>query len=226
MKVKKQNILSIVIISLFMVLSSVSLAENSKKAVQKIILLSNADTSHWQVKSFEGWTGYKKIELKNPARTVLQAKSQKSASGLVINKEIDLYKTPILHWSWKVDKLLTGNNERTKQGDDFPARVYVGIYEKFRFWKSRTINYVWSNSAKVNTHWSNPFTDKAQMIAVQSGKEGLGQWQSEKRNVRKDFLTVFSEEVRYINIIAIMSDSDNTKTSSGAYYGDIYFSAE
>jgi len=64
------------------------------------------------------------------------------------------------------------------------------------------------------------------MAAIHSGNKETGLWITEKRNIRKDLEQQFGEEIDKINAIAIMSNSDNTKQSATAYYGDIYFSAE
>ena len=60
--------------------------------------------------------------------TVLQADSKGTASGLVrrfADGEVDLRATPILRWRWKVSNFIRGADIGRKEGDDYPARVYV-----------------------------------------------------------------------------------------------------
>jgi hypothetical protein len=77
----------------------------------------------WQHKSFKGETQYQIILLDKQA--ALQAKSRASASSLYKEIHIDLHETPYLNWSWRIDKKLAINNEQSKQGDDFAARIYL-----------------------------------------------------------------------------------------------------
>jgi len=54
-----------------------------------------------------------------------------------------------------------------------------------------------------------------------SGKGGIGQWQSLKRNVREDYKKVFGEEPSPLKSITAFTDADNTGTKVEAWYGDI-----
>ena len=183
---------------------------------------SRGELAQWEEKSFAGHTQYTLVDTARGE--VLKAQSQNAASGLFKKVEIDLTQTPYLNWSWRVDRLIEGNNEREKSGDDYPARLYVVVSGGLFFWKTRALNYVWSSHQPANTHWPNAFTSNARMVAVRSGDKRLGQWISEKRNVREDLKQLFGEEITRIDAIAIMSDSDNSGQSTTAYFGDISFS--
>ncbi|MCB1815010.1 MAG: DUF3047 domain-containing protein, partial [Candidatus Competibacteraceae bacterium] len=133
---------------------------------------------------------------------------------------------PYLNWSWKVANVLSGIDEHSKAGDDFAARVYLVVSGGALFWKTRSLVYVWSSNQPVNSAWENPFTGNARHIAVRSGAAEVGQWLSEKRNIREDFKRVFGEDIESIDAVAIMTDTDNSGQSATAWYGDIYFSAD
>lgn len=179
----------------------------------------------WESKEFEGATHYRLVEDNN--RKVLFADSQSSASGLFRTLRVDLDKTPYLNWSWRIENTLGNLDEKSKSGDDYAARIYVVSGGGWAFWRSRAINYVWANTSSPGSVWPNPFAgNSAVMFAVRSGNAGIGKWQTEKRNVRADIDKQFETPVRYIDAIAIMTDSDNSKRSATAYYGDIYFSKE
>jgi hypothetical protein len=64
------------------------------------------------------------------------------------------------------------------------------------------------------------------MFAVESGDAKLGQWQHYKRNVREDLRHLIGKDVRYIDMVAIMTDSDDTGQKTTTYYGDIFFTSE
>jgi hypothetical protein len=84
-----------------------------------------------------------------------------------------------------------------------------------------TLMYIWATDAPVGTVIPNPHTKRIQMIVVSSGKGGVGQWQSLKRNVREDYKKVFGEEPSPLKSITAFTDADNTGTKAEAWYGDI-----
>lgn len=189
-----------------------------------VALFSQNDLGGWQSKEFAGETRYA-LES-NEGKMVLRADSKTSASGLYREIKIDLAKTPILNWTWKVDNILAGNDERTRAGDDYPARIYVVFSGGLAFWRTRAINYVWSNEQPVGSNWPNAFTANARMIAVESGSSRVGQWISERRDVRADYQLLFGEKPDQVDAVAIMTDTDNTGATATAWYGDIWFSEQ
>ena len=184
---------------------------------------SSGQLDRWNTKIFAGKTDYALVA--DDGRQVLLADSRSSASGLYREMTIDLKQTPLLNWSWKVNNLLTGNNERNKSGDDYPARLYVVFSGGLRFWRTRAINYVWSSNQPAGSEWPNAFTSNARMIAVRGGGELRDQWVQEQRDVLADYRRLFGEEPGEIAAIALMTDTDNTGLSVRAWYGDIWFSA-
>ena len=124
-----------------------------------------------------------------------------------------------------MDNVYSGLDETRKDGDDYPARIYVAVSGGLRFWNTRALNYVWSSSRPVGSHWPNAFTANAQLLAVESGPKHLGQWRHYRRNLRDDWQQLFGEEIGEIDAVALMSDSDNGGQSADAWYGDIWFSA-
>ncbi len=64
------------------------------------------------------------------------------------------------------------------------------------------------------------------MLALRSGNDDAGRWIDERRDVRTDYRRLFGADIRYVEAVAIMTDTDNTKAAATAYYGDIYFSSE
>ncbi len=185
---------------------------------------SRSDVAGWEERVFQGHTNYALAE--EDGKTVLSAHSQSTASSFYRRIDIDLRQTPILHWSWRVDQVFRDINEREKSGDDFPARLYLVFSDGSTFWKSRSLNYVWSSHQGVGAEWSNPYAASAQMIAVESGDKQLGRWQSYSRNVRDDFMNYFGDDVQQVRAVAVMTDTDDTGQAAASYYGDIYFSAQ
>ena len=222
------NFLGILIGLFFSLLATypaLAIEQNSASNDQKLVIgeFSKGNLTDWQEKEFNGNTDYKIVSDVN-GTNVLMAESHNSASGLFKEQRIDLQKTPYLNWSWKTNKLYSGLNERIKSGDDFVARIYIVIDGGMFVWKTKALNYVWSSSSTVNTYWPNPYIDNATMLTVESGEEHLGEWLTYKRHVGDDLKTTLGKNVRYIDAIAVMTDSDSSGQKSLTYYGDIYFS--
>lgn len=182
------------------------------------------DIARWEEKSFSGQTRYALTTM--DGERVLQAQVNGGASGKFRQIRIDLTQTPYLHWRWKVGQSWPGLNERSKGGDDYPARLYV-VVERGPFGlASKTVNYVWSGNQAIGKQWPNAFTKQAVLIAVENGAANVGQWRSYKRDLRADLKAAFGEDIRQIDAIAIMSDGDNSQQKGNAWYGDIWLTAD
>ena len=194
-------------------------------ADEKLLIgrFSAGDLQDWQTKSFMGETHY--TFDKKSGQPALFAESRGTASGLYREIRVDLQRTPWLNWSWRVNKVLSGLDERTKAGDDYPARVYVVVSGGAAFWKTRSLVYVWSSSQPAGATWNNAFTSNARVMALRSGTKDAGRWASEKRDIRADFRQLFGEAIDAIDAVALMTDTDNSGQSATAWYGDIYFTA-
>jgi hypothetical protein len=198
-----------------------------------------------------GWKPltFKKIErhtvyslVKDGDTAVVKAVAESSASGLVREIKINPRKFPFVQWRWKVDNILKKGDVRTKEGDDYPARIYVtfeydssklGFFEKARdeairllygqYPPTGAINYIWESKSPQGTMIPNPYTSRVIMIVVESGLTKINQWVTEERNLYEDYKKAFAQEPPMISGVAIMTDTDNTGESATAYYGDILF---
>lgn len=179
--------------------------------------------------------------VKDGGVTIIKAVSEASASGLIKPVSIDPKEYPIVRWRWKIDNVLKGSDVTLKEGDDFPARLYitfeydpdkVSFGKKLKFKAGQALfgdipiaalNYIWDTRTPVGTIVDNAYTDFAKMVTVESGTQKVGMWIDEERNIYEDYKQAFGEEPPMINGVAIMSDTDNTKEQATAYYGDIVF---
>jgi len=201
---------------------------------------------HWETfefKNIKRHTNYRLVE-KN-GQVAIRADADASASGLMRKIQIDPKAYPIVQWRWKVVDILQKASVYRKEGDDYPARIYItfaydpdrlSFTEKLKYGAARvlhgeyppsaTINYIWASSAPKGLFVPNPYTDRAMMVVIESGRKYLNTWVSEKRNIYADFQKAFKGEPPMISGVAIMTDTDNTGESATAYYGDILFSKE
>jgi hypothetical protein len=180
----------------------------------------------WETKSFKGQTRYALVRDPERRGTVLQATSEAAASGLFRRVKVDLTKTPYLNWSWKVTGTYPGIDEAAKQGDDFPARIYVVVERGIGGMSSIALNYVWASRRGTGAMWASPYTRQVRLLAVNSGEQGLGDWVRHKRDLRADLRRAFGEDVAEIDAVAIMTDSDDARGRATAFYGDISFTAD
>lgn len=178
----------------------------------------------WQERSFSGNTEYRIVE--EDGVRVLRGHARGSASILYRERDVNLRETPIIEWTWKVDRVYPMIDERSRGGDDFPARLYVVARTGFLPWETLAINYVWASEAMPGDTWTSPFTDKAMMIAVRSGSSDVGHWRRERRDMRADFHTAFGERVNEITGYAVMVDGDNGQREAKAWFGDLAFLPE
>lgn len=203
-----------------MAIASVAAADNIS-----VGRFSIGSLAAWEAESFSSKTRYSLVDL--DGNTVLRAVSDKSASGLVREISINLIRTPYLNWSWRVENVLDSINEQEKNGDDYPARIYIVISGGLAFWRTRALNYVWASHTPQYQSWPNAFAEEnVIMLAIRSGSEAIGKWQHEKRNLLIDLEQAFGEAITKIDAVALMTDTDNTQGKAIAYYGDIYFSAQ
>jgi hypothetical protein len=156
----------------------------------------------------------------------LKAVADNGASGLGKEVKIDLNKTPFINITWKIEKDLPGIKENTKKGHDFAARVFVIKKTGATPLSNRAINYVFSSNNEIGFNSSSPYTKKSIDNVLASTKKSLNEWVTVKANVKKDFKKFHDLDVKELDGLAIMTDTDNSKMQAVAYYQNIYFSAE
>ena len=154
----------------------------------------------------------------------LKAVANNAASGLGKEIKIDLNKTPFINITWKIEKDLTGIKENTKKGHDFAARVFVIKKTGATPLSNRAINYVFSSNSDIGNSWPSLYTKKSIDNVLASTKNNLNEWITVKANVKEDFKRFHDLDVNELDGLAIMSDTDNSKMKSIAYYQNIYFS--
>lgn len=198
-----------------------TLASLPAVAAEPIVFEAGA-IAEWPRRNFDGEVTYRLAEI--GGRSAVEAIAEDGATALYHEVEVDLARTPVLEWSWRIDDLPSGEaGERTKAGDDYAARIYIvreGLFGKL---SARALNYVWSRALPPGTEWPNAYTQRNRMIAVASGAERAGQWVTHRRDVRADWHAAFGEAPGHIHGICIMTDSDNTDSRARALYGRIRF---
>ena len=134
-------------------------------------------------------------------------------------------KRQFINITWKIEKDLKGINEKSKKGHDFAARVFVIKKTGATALSNRAINYVFSSNENVGDNWPSPYTKKSIDNVLSTTSENLNEWVTVKANVKEDFKKFHDLDVNELDGVAIMADTDNSKSKSISYYQNIYFSA-
>ena len=154
-----------------------------------------------------------------------KAVADNAASGLGKEVKINLNKTPFINITWKIEQDLKGIKEDTKKGHDFAARVFAVKKTGATPLSNRAVNYVFSSNSEIGENWPSPYTKKSIDNVLASTKENLNVWVTVKANVKDDFKKFHDLDIDELDGLAIMSDTDNSKMKSVAYYQNIFFSS-
>lgn len=177
----------------------------------------------WAERSFKGNSQY--TITNDGSGELLKGQTDGQASVLYRQDRINVAETPWLIWDWKIRNTYSIDNERSKQGDDYPVRIYVVVQTGLLPWETLAINYVWSSGSIIGSHWHNPFSDKAVMVVLDSGDQKRMQWISHRRHIVDDFKRFHDIDVAAIDGYAYMIDGDNTGSSGTSWVRNIRFSA-
>jgi len=161
---------------------------------------------------------------KNDIGNYLKSVADNSASGLGKEIKIDLNITPFINITWKVEKDLSGINEQSKKGHDYAARVFVIKKTGATPLSNRAINYVFSSNLDIDHNNPSPYTKKSIDYVLSTTKINLNEWVTVKANVKEHFKKLHGLDVDELNGVALMSDTDNSKRKSVAYFQNIFFS--
>ena len=135
-------------------------------------------------------------------------------------KKWDLTEFPILRWRWRAVNFPVGSNERVKSGNDSVLGLYV-VLSGLPF--VTAIKYIWSDTLPEGTVLDSPYSSGAKMMVLRSGRALAGTWVAEERDVLSDYERLFEKKEKHPKAIgiAILTDSDNTKSRAVGDYAEI-----
>jgi hypothetical protein len=173
-------------------------------------------------------------------RDAVMASADGSASMLRHKVRVPADQLQQVRFSWKVPQLIANSDLALREGDDSPVRVVLAFEGDRDKWSAKnamlseltrtltgeempyaTLMYVWSNQHAPESIVLNPRTDRIRKLVVQSGPQKLKQWLDYERNIKADFERAFGEAPGALVGIALMTDTDNTRSSATAYYGPV-----
>ena len=174
--------------------------------------------SDWKARKETGKSVYSVQE--EGGKRFLRAVSRKV--GIQAAREVqnwDLTTYPILAWSWRPREFPKGADERDERRNDSVLAVYM-LVPHSRVAGPKAVKYVWSEKVPAGTHLASN-GGLTQVRVLRSGTEGRGEWRQEKVNVLEDYRRYFDakEPPKPIGI-AVLTDSDETKSSAAGDYAD------
>jgi hypothetical protein len=196
--------------------------------------------SGWQHWPLPGKNHTRYSVVQEAGRSVIRADATASASMLRRMMHVPAEELHRLEFSWKVPRLIAG--ARLSDGDlaDAPVRVvlaFEGDRSKLSV-KNRvmfelaealtgeappyaTLMYVWDSHAPLEAVIPGGRSDRIRKIVVDSGASHLHQWRQHERMIAEDYRRAFGEEPGALKGVALMTDTDNTRQKTRAYYGDV-----
>jgi hypothetical protein len=194
------------------------------------------------------WQHYK-LPGKAPTRFNYARKDGREAMSVIAVSSASMLRTRLriepadlgkVRFSWNVPELIAKADMALREADDSPVRIILAFEgDRSRFSPkdamlselSRTLTgeelpyatlmYVWCNKRAPGTVIPSPRTDRIRKLVVESGGARLDRWLDYERDIGTDFERAFGERPGALVGIAIMTDSDNTRSTTEAWYGPV-----
>ncbi len=123
-----------------------------------------------------------------------------------------------LRWRWRVHDLPEGADETDSDKNDSAAAVRLIFGTSILSGKS--LKYIWSATLPKGTVIP---SDRQYVIVLRSGTDDMGKWVWEEVNAYQDYRRLFGGDPRPVDVLALLTDSNNTGTVVAADYDDITF---
>ena len=179
---------------------------------------TGAFPADWKPRKDEGKSIY--VVQEEGGKRFLRAVAK--GQGIQAAREVkgwDLAAYPVLAWSWRPREFPKGADERAQGGNDSVLAVYM-LVPHSRIAGPKAVKYIWSEKVPVGTHLTSN-AGLTQVRVLRSGTEGRGEWRQEKVNVLEDWQKFFDTKDAPKPIgIAVLTDSDETKSTAAGDYAD------
>lgn len=194
----------------------------------------------WQHCTFPGKKPTHYRALRIDGRDAVQSDSSSAASMLRQSLRVEPGELGRLGFSWKVTALITGADLTQRDSGDSPVRLvlaFEGDRSKLSAKNAMlselaqaltgepmpyaTLMYVWGNQRPPGSIIVNSRTDRIRKLVLESGPGRLGRWLDYERDIRADYEKAFGEPPGALVGIAIMTDTDNTRQQTRAWYGPV-----
>ena len=122
-----------------------------------------------------------------------------------------------LRWRWRVHNFPEGSDETDEKKNDSAAAVRLIFGTNML---AKRLKYIWSATLPKGTVIE---SSRQYTIVLRSGTDDLGKWIWEEVNAYQDYRRLFGGDPRPVDVLALLTDSNNTETVVAADYDDIIF---
>ncbi len=137
-----------------------------------------------------------------------------------------------LEWQWRVDLFSEKKGKASKQADDFPIRLMIlfeplssreaGIeFSGFEQKIGSALCYVWADGLEKDSMIKSRLSRKISIVVVESSRQDLGKWKSEKRSLPQDYQDAFGKHMPKVIGVAVLADTDDTASTTTAAIDNI-----
>lgn len=143
-----------------------------------------------------------------------------AASGVIVTdayRGVDLTKTPVMYWRWRVVKPTTATRE-----DDQAVVVYFGAID---WLKKKSVGYRWETLIPVGTTGYTSYGAglvQVHYYVLRDDKTPVGEWVEDYRNVREEFQAAYGYVPQEF-AVSIGANSQYTRSHSIAEIDYIEF---
>jgi hypothetical protein len=189
----------------------------------------------WRHQPLPGKTPASYRYVRHEGRDALAATAESAASLMRAPLRVPAEDLGAIRFSWKVPQLIAEGDLGLREKSDSPVRVILAFEgDRSRFslrdqllsemahsltgepMPYATLMYVWCNRRDAGSVISNPRTGRIRKIVLESGTHRLNRWLDYERDIRADYRKAFGEEPGALVGIALMTDSDNTRSGAPA----------
>ncbi len=195
----------------------------------------------WRHQVFPGKATTDFSYARKDGRHAMAVRAVSSASMLRRKVRIEPADLGRVRFSWRVPELIAGADMARRDTDDAPVRVVL-VFEGDRARFSQrdamlselahavtgeplpyaTLMYVWCNQREPGAMITSARTSRIRKLVVESGPNRLNQWLDYERDIAADYERAFGEKPGALVGIGVMTDSDNTRSTTNAWYGPLH----
>ena len=180
------------------------------------------------------------LPAKHDGRDAVRVQSDASISIVRQKVNVPAHELSHIKFSWKVSQLIANADLAVRELSDSPVRIVMAFDgDRSRLSAKNTmlselshaltgeplpyatLMYVWCNQCARESVIHNTRTDRIMKLAIESGGQNLNQWIDYERDIHADFQKAFGEPPGTLLGIAIMTDTDNTRGTTSAWYGKV-----
>jgi len=136
-----------------------------------------------------------------------------NATGAIlfdVYRFVDLNKTPIMRWRWRVKALPPGADGRNPDKDDQAISVYVGFGNLVR----KSVAYRWETETPTGSTGNIVYAGGLVRVAwqcVNNKKSPIGEWVTLERNIAEDLKNAYGEIPKEF-VVSVGGNSQYTKS--------------